>query len=442
MKKIIRLLPFAVLFVTCVSEPIVDLDIRLEKRLKEVSRTGEIDYFIFPDSDDYLNLPNQDVKNPVTEAKAELGKLLFFETGIAQDPFDENSLETYSCSSCHIPAAGFTPGRFQGVADGAIGFGRGRQKAPDYGDFEVDAQGLRPLSVLNSGYSSNGLWSGGFGSFGVNEGTEDLWHHREDFEVNFEQLQGLEAQNIEGLATHRMVVNDKMLNEYGYRELFDNAFPDHDVSERYSVRNVSFALSAYLRTLYAQKAPFQQWLKGEKNALTEEEKLGAMVFLEKANCTNCHNGPAFNNMAFHALGVADMMQVHPYALNTTLDEPRNLGRGFFTGNTEDNYKFKVPQLYNLKNYSHYFHGSSKTTLEEVVDYKIEATSENPNVSQDLLSPLFNPITLTTEERDALLTFLRDGLYDPNLFRFQPEALLSGNCFPNNDKASKAILGCD
>jgi cytochrome c peroxidase len=50
--------------------------------------------------------------------------------------------------------------------------------------------------------------------------------------------------------------------------------------------------------------------------------------------------------------------------------------------------------------------------------------------------------LSEEEKTALVAFIRDGLYDPNLDRFVPEEVLSGNCFPNNDPLSREQLGCD
>lgn len=425
----------------CMNEPVVGLDAKLEKSLLQVSRSGQLDYFVFPSSEDYSNLPNQDPKNPITAEKVKLGNLLFFETGIAQDPLKSDGLETYSCSSCHIPSAGFTPGRIQGIADGAIGFGRGRQVSTSYRGEEVDAQGVRPLSVLHSAYSTNALWSGTFGSTGVNVGTEAYWDNDPSFEINHEHLEGLEAQNIEGLKTHRMEVTQKMLRDYGYKELFDEAFPEFDITERYSQTTTSFALAAFLRTIYAQEAPFQKWLKGDQTAMTESQKLGALLFFGKANCSSCHNGPALSNMTFHALGTKDLAE-HADAVNTDLQDPRNLGRAFLTGEESDYYKFKVPQLYNLKNYSHYFHGSSKTTLEEVLDFKIKAQTENPNVDQSRISGFFNPISLTENEKAALLDFLSEGLHDPYLTRYQPEELPSGNCFPNNDLASRAILGCD
>jgi cytochrome c peroxidase len=68
-----------------------------------------LDYFIMPSSNDFVNLPNQDPHNPITAEKVELGQMLFFETGLAQTPLKEDSYETYSCSSCHIPSKGFLP---------------------------------------------------------------------------------------------------------------------------------------------------------------------------------------------------------------------------------------------------------------------------------------------------------------------------------------------
>jgi len=441
MNKYLTIIALLCMICSCVHDPIVDLDMQLETRLATVAVTGSTDYFVFPESGNLNAIPNQEPTNPITSEKVKLGKLLFYETGLAQHPNDPSALESYSCSSCHIPSAGFTPGRKQGIADGALGVGRGRQISTVYNGDEVDAQGVRPLSVLHSAYTTNALWSGGFGANGVNEGTESVWNNDPAFEVNYNGFVGLESQNMEALELHRMEINKKVLDEYGYRELYDEAFPEYSDSERYSEKATSFAISAYLRTLFADKAPFQQWLKGDKTAITESQKRGAMLFMDKAGCYKCHNGPAFSNTSFFALGVSDLIEL-PGIVNTTATDKRNLGRGGFTGVAADNYKFKVPQLYNLKNYSHYFHGSSKETLEEVIEYKLAAVSENPNVQNSDLSPLFRPVNLSPEEKSDLLSFLKEALYDPNLNRYMPEETLSGNCIPNNDAASRAILGCD
>ncbi len=375
-----RILPFLLLaflvFSNCKQDHLDNpLDIRLRQKLDEASQTGSHEFFILPDADDFEAIPNQEPANPVTAEKAALGKLLFFEPGIAQAPFFNDCYETYSCASCHLPEAGFTPGRIQGIADGGIGYGENRTIHPGYAEDQMDIQSIRPLSVLNAAYVTNTFWSGQFGATDVNEGTESLWSLDPVTEVNFTGMKGLECQNIEGLEVHRMLINDRVLDDFGYREYFDAAFPDFPEEERYDDKTASFAISAYLRTLITNEAPFQDWLKGKDEAMTDAQKRGALLFLGKARCIYCHKNPSFNSVEFHALGTKDLYETG--AFNTSIEDKKNLGRGGFTGNEDDMYQFKVPQLYNVKDYATFFHGSSKQTLEEVIRFKNDAVSENP-----------------------------------------------------------------
>ncbi len=433
------ILCIAVLVVTnCTKDKVPYGDEDLRATIAERAETGSLDYYIFPDSDDYSNLPNQDPANPVTAEKVRLGNLLFFETGLAQHPKFESGLETYSCASCHIPTAGFMPGKLQGVGDGGVGFGvngESRILNQNYTEYDIDAQGVRPMNPLNAGYSTVMLWSGTFGAHGPNEGTEEYWEGAA--EINHTRYMGLEAQNIEGFELHRLEINERVLDEHGYRVLFDQAFQDFPVSERYSATTASFALSAFIRSFLANQAPFQDYLKGDNQALTPPQKRGADIFFGKANCATCHNGPSLGAMNFYPLGTADLHQFG--GMNTNAEDTRNLGRGSFTGEEIDMRAFKVPQLYNLKDYAFYFHGSSKSTLEEVVDFKLAAKSENPNVTDDQVA--LNPNSLTDLEISDLVDFLRNGLYDENYVRYVPGTLPSGNCTPNNDEMSRDDLGC-
>ena len=443
MKQIVLLLLSAfILIIACQKENEGEnLDKLLTDAMAGAAQTGDLNYYIFPNSDDYSALPNQDPANPVTAEKIELGRMLFFETGLAQIPLHDNCYETYSCSSCHIPTAGFLPGRIQGIADGGEGIGSSgeyRIMVSGYSEDELDAQGTRPMNPMNSGYSTNTLWSGLFGADGVNEGTEEFWTGLA--EVNHTGYKGLEAQNIEAFTLHRLEINDHVLDDYGYRELYDDAFPDFDPVDRYSPTTSSFAIGAFLRSFMANKAPLQDWLKGDKNALTNDQKEGALLFFGKARCYKCHSGPAFNAMNFHALGTPDLYEVGGF--NTSPEDVRNLGRGMFTGRDEDMYRFKVPQLYNLKEYAAYFHGSSKNSLWEVVKFKMKAQSENPQVPNNKLSPSFRSIELSDTEINQLIDFLENALYDADMDRYVPESIPSGNCFPNNDEISRFQLGCE
>jgi cytochrome c peroxidase len=327
----------------------------------------------------------------------------------------------------------------QGIADGGMGFGDNgsfRVVAPTYLESEIDAQGNRPMTVMNVTYMTNTLWSGTFGANDKNVGTEDSWHGLA--EVNHTGYAGLEAQNIEGFDLHRLAINDKVLYEFGYAELFDKAFPDIPKSERYSPETASFAMGAYLRTILTNEAPFQEYLKGDDRALTANQKNGAITFFGKAGCVSCHNNPSFSAMNFFALGTQDMYEIG--GLNTSSEDDRIRGRGMFTGKEEDMFKFKVPQLYNLKDYVTFFHGSSKNKIEDVVDFKLKAESENTNVPDHKMA--LTPRDLTEGEREDLIDFLTNALHDRNMERYAPESVLSRFCFPNNDETSKRDIGCE
>ncbi len=427
--------------------PLAGIDLLLLEQIRKSSPTGSADYYVLPDSDDYANIP-QDSKNPLTAEKVTLGKFLFHETGIALRAEKESNMGTYSCSSCHLASRGFKPGRVQGIADGGIGFGfdgEGRTKSNEYDEFQIDAQAIRPLSVVNSAFVSNTFWNGQFGAGGVNEGTEHLWGESiESTEVNHTGLSGIEAQNIEGLEVHRMFVDKQIATDLGYKNHFDEAFPEIvDDSLRYSNFTASLAISAYLRTILSNKAPFQEYLKYDyiTRSLTTEEKEGALLFFGKAGCVRCHNGPSFSAMEFYAVGVKDLYE-QPGTFATALDDKRYLGRGGFTERAEDMFKFKVPHLYNLKRNGAYFHGSSKSSVRDVVEYFNIGIPENDLVPSEQISQYFQPLGMTEDEVDKLTLFLEKSLYDPALERYIPEELPSGNCFPNADPQSIIDLGCD
>jgi len=418
------------------------LDQLLTSSLVRAASDNRLEHFVLPESDDFANIP-QDTHNPLTKDKVELGKMLFFETGIALSPSKEAGKKTYSCASCHVPSAGFRPGGIQGIADGGIGFGangENRSKLAAYRDFEMDVQGVRPLSVLNVAFVENTTWNGRFGSKGVNVGTEHRWTEEDGLHLNEEGMASLETQNIEGLEVHRMEITEEVLDDYGYRTYFDAAFADDSAEERYSKRNAAFAISAYLRTLLTNQSPFQEYLKGNKDAMTEQEKKGALVFFSDAKCYHCHKEKNLGANEFYALGVNDLYQTG-LAFNTSAEDDSNLGRGKFTGKAEDNYKFKIPQLYNLGDAPFFFHGSSKKTLTDVVHYFNDGIPENSNVPAEQVARQFKPLNLTPEQVEDLTVFLETGLRDPNLNRYVPERVLSGNCFPNNDLFSQIELGC-
>ncbi len=420
------------------------LDEQLNEILSRQSPTGQLDYFELPDDGDWEAIP-QDVNNPITKDKVLLGKLLFNETGLARNPLDESGLQTYSCASCHHSRAGFQACMPQGIGEGGDGFGlRGeaRRMAENYTEAILDVQPIRSPSALNIAYQTNILWNGQFGANGVNKGTESLWPEGTPIAVNELGYDGTETQAIAGLDVHRLVVDESLMDELGYTSMFDKAFSSTPKSERYNNVTAGLAIAAYERTLLANNSPFQRYLRGDYDALSLQQKRGAMLFFGQANCVACHTGPALNTMEFHAIGMKDLSQHSGSIIRRDENAVENLGRGGFTKNDDDKYKFKTPQLYNLKDSPFLGHGASITSVRDIVAYKNKAQKENPNVPDRYLSPLFTPLNLSLEKIDAITTFIQDGLYDPNLSRFDPDELLSGNCFPNADAGTRNDLNCN
>lgn len=416
------------------------LDLELAYALDKASDGKGKSFYILPESDNYSRIP-QDPNNPITEEKVMLGQQLFHETGIAKGAMMPEGKDTYSCASCHHSAAGFQAGRRQGIGDGGLGFGtfgEGRIFNSNYNINDPDVQPIKTPSALNVAYQKLMLWNGQFGATAQNIGTEAQWTAGTPKATNNLGFEGVETQAIAGLGVHRLEIDETILTDVKCKPLFDIAFADVPVEERYTLENAGLAIAAYERTLLANRAPFQQWLKGDRVAMSESAKRGAVLFFDKAQCYSCHNGPSLGSMKFSAIGMKDL---EGDGIFSAVDDATKKGRGGFTNNPDDNYKFKVPQLYSITYNGFYGHGSSFNSLKDVIKYKNNAKKENANVPDDMLDPNFIPLGLTNQEIDDVVQFLKEGLNDDQLHRYAPDNLMSGNCFPNNDSASQADLGC-
>ncbi|MCB0839274.1 MAG: cytochrome-c peroxidase [Bacteroidetes bacterium] len=445
MKKIYPVFFLALLLANCqmIETPgVIDLDAQLETVLLEASGGEGMEVFLLPESHDFGQIP-QDPLNPLTAEKVALGQRLFHEPKMGIFPKKTEGLYTYSCASCHVADAGFQACIQQGLGEGGLGFGvNGEKRKPsaDYDPANIDRQPIRTPSNLNIAFQEVVLWNGQFGGSGMNLGTEAAWASGTPIEKNHLGYEGTETQAIAGLDVHRMGV-DSIIKIQEYKDFFDQAFSDVPEIDRYSKETAGLAMAAYERTLLSNEAPFQRWLKGEAGAMDAISKRGAMLFFGKAGCVSCHKGPALNDMSFHALGMADLNGDGIYIENQD-NNTANLGRGGFTGRSEDMYKFKVPQLYNLVNSPFFGHGGTFNSVREVVEYKNRAFPENSNVPLNQLSPEFVPLELSEIEITHLTYFIEHALKDPSLDRYNPNYLPSGVCFPNNDIISKRDMGCN
>lgn len=425
--------------------------------IEQASGGQGLNTFILPASDDFSSIP-QDPNNTLTAEKVALGQMLYHETALATEGVSDRE-GTWSCASCHHAAAGFKAGVPQGIAEGGEGFGSTGEARTLASGFDAEASdpALKPdvqpvtsPAVLNVAYQDVMLWNGQFGNtvdgiVNSNLAADTLATQGTPKEHNNRQLSGLEIQAIAGTGVHRLsTTNDSILQTNSqYQALFDAAYPSgsNDVLE-----DAGKAIAAYERTIFANQAPFQQWLKGDATAMNDQEKRGALLFFGEAECVACHTSPALSSQAgasaaeiFFAIGFSDFDPNDPQVTGV-VDAATSRGRGGFTGNAADDYKFKVPQLYNLADTSIFGHGASFRSIKDVVKYKNTAVSQKP-LPEGKLDSRFQPLDLDEKQINDLVAFLTTALHDDNLNRYVPTSTPSGQCTPVNDATSKTDLGC-
>lgn len=419
-----------------------ELDVNLELKLDQASNGVGASYYILPDSDDFSRIP-QDPLNPITAEKVALGRLLVHETALGGNPKMEAMNGQYTCASCHPVAAGFFSGRRQGIGEGGVGFGvagEGRTFNTEMPLDSVDIQAIRPPTLLNLAYQDVMLWNGQFGGTGTNAGTEANW---QNIPENAEGFQGVEVQAMQGQLEHRLKIDEEFVDTFNYRDMFDAAFSNISPEERYTRKTGALAIAAFNRTLLANQSPWQEYLKGDTDALSDTEKRGAAVFFGKGRCYECHNGPALKDNGFHAFGMGDFDGSLEAMVLPTIDfEAVKKGRGAFTQNADDNYKFKTPTLYNLADAGALGHGGTFSNVRQVIEYKNRGVKQSAEVPDSQLAEQFGNLDLNGQEILHLTAFLENALRDPDLQRYVPTAINSGNCFPNNDDQSRDDLGCN
>ena len=390
-----------------------------------------VDDLILPMSDDYSNIP-QDVMNPITDAKVKLGKLLFHETAMTIGVTEEHK-NTFSCASCHNASAGFKSGIAQGVGEGGVGNGPDRVNVLG---ILSDVQPLASPTAMNTAYQEVMLWNGQFGNAVdgiVNIGIDEsiLSTPETPKANNARQWSGLEVQAVAGLGVHRLNVGEGSLLDTlpEYQELVLEIGGDD------LLVTAAQSIAAFERTILSNEAPFQKWLRGDEDALSENELKGAQVFFGKGDCSGCHQGPALSSaqyatkeQMFMAVGFGDLDMTNT-VVGAIKDAVRK-GRGGFTEDEFEDYQYKIPPLYNLTDSKFMGHGASFASVREVVEYKNAGVAQ-ADIPEGKLDYRFRPLGLTAEEIDYLVTFLEVSLYDDNLDRYVPTSLPSGQCVVNH-----------
>jgi cytochrome c peroxidase len=157
-----------------------------------------------------------------------------------------------------------------------------------------------------------------------------------------------------------------------------------------SSAEVADALASYVRTIRSGSSRYDWYLAGQTQVLTSIERVGLDLFQGKGRCGRCHRGSNFTDDRFHNTGVG-------WQKGKFVDE----GRFAVTGDPSDRGAFKTPTLREIARTAPYMHDGSIATLEDVVEFYSQGGRENPE-----LDPRMRPIRFTTEEKQALVAFLK------------------------------------
>ena len=306
---------------------------------QEIGRLGAVSY------------PADNLPNP---EKVKLGKLLFYDGRLSQS-------NQIACASCHDPQLGWGDGK-------KLGFGHDRK----LGKRNV-------MTLFNTAFYTKLFWDGRAKSL------ED-------------QARFPIADHVEmNIDPHEMA--EKIQAFKGYKPMFKEAFGDDSIS----LDRILKAIATFERTIVSKKSRFDIFVKGNKEALTDDEIMGLHLFRTKARCINCHNGPLFSDNQFHNDG---------QTLWGTANE--DLGRYNVTKDKKDIGAFKTPSLREVAATGPWFHHGNFTELKDIVStYNLGNPANIPKkylgTPRDSLlptpSPLIKKLGLTPLEQKQVIAFL-------------------------------------
>ena len=280
-------------------------------------------------------------KNPLSQAKIELGRKLYFDTRLSKD-------NTVSCATCHAPDQGFSDGKktSTGIA-GQVG-------------------GRNAPTVMNRLFSQEQFWDG----------------RAEDLEA---QALGPVQNPIEmGHTLEAMISTLKGISMYAPD--FEKAFGTPEIT----ADRVGMAIASYERTVITGNAPYDRYQAGDKTAMGESAVRGMEIFNDKnrGNCVTCHAGFNFTDESYHNLGLG-------------MDKPKpDLGRFEVTKKDFDRGAFKTPTLRNITQSGPYLHDGSEATLMDVVNFYDKGGVPNKWLSQEI-----KPLHLSDQDKADLLAFM-------------------------------------
>lgn len=323
--------------------------------------------------------------NLMTDARVELGYLLFFDPRMSADA-------TISCASCHNPNLGWGNGI-------PISFG-----------FTNSMHWRNSSTILNSAYFTHLNWSGNAKS--LENQASGAWG-------------GAVAGNLD-----KLLAEERLALMPEYVALFQEAYGREPLWD-YALR----AVGAFQRTIVSnpENVAFDRYIMGDEDALNEQELRGYELFTGDAACIACHNGPLVSDQEFYNTGVpqpaawanSPIQQIsfryEQWAKGATEDlyfgAITDLGLFYTTREVEHIGFFRTPSLREIRYTDPYMHNGVFTTIEEVVQFYNAGGGDDPNQDSRLV-----PLNLSDNDVAAMVAFLLTLSSDEPLLVNPPESL--------------------
>lgn len=273
-------------------------------------------------------LPSQPpvpVHNPMSAAKVELGRQLFFDPRLSLDG-------SVSCFSCHNVITG--GGDDDRATSLGVGGKQGNRSAP---------------TVWNSAYFSTLFWDGRAASLE-------------------EQAKGPLVNPVEMAMPSHAAVIGRLKKIPGYVSQFNAVFGGKDALD---IDNLARAIAAYERTLITPDSPVDRFLTGEQAALTTQAQQGMKLF-HRLGCVSCHSGPNYSGhilkegFLFYPWNLQKFPTFRGSIYETRYELTKDLGRFEVTRNGKDKHMFRIPSLRNIALTAPYMHNGKVPDLEEAV----------------------------------------------------------------------------
>ncbi|NQX53084.1 cytochrome C peroxidase [Pedobacter panaciterrae] len=298
----------------------------------------------------------------ITDAKVGLGEKLFY------DPLLSGT-GTRSCASCHNPDLAFTDGLAK------------------HTDVHVPSKLLtrNVPTLLNAALQSNYFYD--MRALTLEDQVRDVVSSKQEMDGSMDVI-------------IKYVSADK-----SYQSLFATAFSEK-TGKGISSDQVTNALACYIRSLTKLNSRFDEYMRGNRGALSNQELKGFNLFMGKAKCATCHFAPLFNGATppKYVESETEVLGVPVSAADSTLDSDL----GYYSVIGVDSYKnaFKVPTIRNINKTAPYMHNGAYKTLDEVMEFYNNGGGAGlgMHLSNQTLSE--ESLHLTEKEKEDIIVFMK------------------------------------